>query len=43
VADNTSQFLGAEFIPAVAGCRLQGTANSPTSAALPRAAFIASG
>ena len=31
-----SSFLGWEFIPAVADCRLQGTADSPTSAALPQ-------
>ena len=29
--------LGREFIPAVADCRLQGTADSPTSAALSQA------
>ena len=36
-ADNTVRSSGREFIPAVADCRLQGTADSPTSAALSRA------
>ena len=31
----TLQNRGSEFIPAVADCRLQGTAISPTSAVLP--------
>ena len=30
-SDHTFYNLGEEFTPAVAGCRLQGTANSPAS------------
>ena len=37
--DDTSHTLIRGFIPAVADCRLQGTAGSPTSAALPKTAL----
>ena len=33
-------FLMREFIPAIADCRLQGTADSPTSAALSKATVL---
>ena len=39
-ADGTSYILSWESIPAIADCRLQGTAGSPTGAALQRAAGV---
>ena len=37
---NTVHTLGREFVPAIADCRLQGTAGSPTSAALSKVTQI---
>ena len=39
-SDDTVHVLGPGFIPAVADCERQGTANSPTSATLPQAAGL---
>ena len=40
MSDGTEHILVREFIPAVADCRLQGTAGSPTSAALSKVTLI---